>query len=137
NGHALIYLYYALDNRGFLFKLTFYLTGLLRMIVSRLPAKLKQMLCDVIAVVIYLPLVCFSRLVKKTISGNGFKKIPLAYYHDKSWNIIRNDALDRFGTPLEQRFSKIEIKEMLEEAGMHNIVFSDNEPYWHVVAQKK
>lgn len=136
-GYALIYLYYSLDNRGFLFKLIFHLSGLLRMVISRLPTILKQMVCDVIAVVIYLPLVSLSRLIKKVVPGKGFKKVPLAYYHDKSWNIIRNDALDRFGTPLEQRFSKIEIKEMLEKAGMHNIAFSDNEPYWHVVAQKK
>lgn len=137
DGYALIYLYYALDNRGLLFKAAFYLSSFLRLVISKLPSKLKQVVCDFLALTVYLPLVSLSRLIKKVFPGNGFKKIPLAYYHDKSWNIIRNDALDRFGTPLEQRFSKIEIKEMLEKAGMHNIVFSDHEPYWHLVAQKK
>lgn len=31
--------------------------------------------------------------------------------------MLRNDSLDRFGTRLEQRFSKQEIRHMLGEAG--------------------
>jgi hypothetical protein len=60
----------------------------------------------------------------------------LSAYHNKSFFVIRNDALDRFGTPLEQRFSKIEIKQMMEKAGLTNIIFSNNMPYWHAVGQK-
>ena len=51
-------------------------------------------------------------------------------------NIIRNDALDRFGTPLEKRFSKKQIHEMMEEAGLDDIIFSPNEPYWHAIGKK-
>ena len=67
---------------------------------------------------------------------NGYKKIPLSYYSDKSFHVIRNDSLDRFGTPLEQRFSEKQIRKMLELAGMTNIVFSQREPYWHVISKK-
>jgi hypothetical protein len=63
-------------------------------------------------------------------------KIPLSYYSNKSLNVIRNDALDRFGTPLEQRFSKKQIIQMMENSGLHDITFSNNEPYWHVVGRK-
>lgn len=136
-GFALIYLYYALDNRGFLYRLIFNLSTLIRRVVSALPKGLKHFVCDLLAIFIYLPFVGLSKLVKALIPGKMYMKIPLAYYRDKSWNIIRNDALDRFGTPLEQRFSKQQITEMLELAGMHNFQFSEGEPYWHVVAQKK
>ena len=54
----------------------------------------------------------------------------------KSWNIIKNDALDRFGTPLEQRFSKKELIEILESCGMEDVVVSDGLPYWHAVSRK-
>ncbi|MEQ1734101.1 MAG: class I SAM-dependent methyltransferase, partial [Bacteroidia bacterium] len=64
------------------------------------------------------------------------KKLPLYYYTDKNFYIIRNDALDRFGTPLEQRFSKTEIATMLRSAGLGNITFSNQQPYWHAVGQK-
>ena len=46
--------------------------------------------------------------------------------------MLENDALDRFGTRLEQRFNKVEISSMLEEAGfeLSSINFSDKEPFW-------
>ena len=65
-----------------------------------------------------------------------YTKIPLSYYVGKSLNIIRNDALDRFGTPLEQRFSKKEIKQMMENSGLSEITFSEKEPYWHAVGKR-
>lgn len=136
NGFALIYLYYALDNRGFLYKFIFNASTLLRRVISSMPATIKQFICDLIAVFIYLPFIGLTKLVKVLFGGNLYMKIPLAYYRDKSWNIIRNDSLDRFGTPLEQRFSKQQISEMLENAGMTVVRFSDGEPFWHVLAKK-
>ena len=73
----------------------------------------------------------------KLIAGENIaNKIPLSYYRNKSLNIVRNDSLDRFGTPLEKRFSKKEIRNMLKENGAKNIVFSNSEPFWHVVFKK-
>jgi hypothetical protein len=63
-------------------------------------------------------------------------KIPLSSYRNKSFYIIRNDALDRFGTKLEQRFSKKEIIDMMTRAGLENIIVSDKEPYWHAVGKR-
>ena len=57
-------------------------------------------------------------------------KIPLSFYKDHSFYTMRTDARDRFGTPLEQRFSQIQIKEMMSEAGLCNIKFSENAPFW-------
>lgn len=42
---------------------------------------------------------------------------------------MRTDALDRFGTKLEQRFSKKEIILMMKKSGLKNIKFSDHPPY--------
>jgi hypothetical protein len=87
-------------------------------------------------VCVYMPFVLLSRL----LSSMGFKKaankVPLSAYKNKSFHIIRNDSLDRFGTKLEQRFSKKEIQAMMEEAGLKDIVFSPNMPYWHVIGVK-
>lgn len=135
-GYALIYLYYALDNRALSYKLIFRLSSIFRWLISSFPQYLKQLACDIIALVVYLPLVFLARTIKSIGMTKLYKKLPLSYYVGKSWNIIRNDALDRFGTPLEQRFSREEIKQMLNDAGLSNIRFSPNEPYWHVTAQK-
>lgn len=136
-GYILLYLYYSLDNRNLPYKLLFYLSNSLRMLISRSPGFIKRPLCDLLAVLVYLPLVSLARFVKMIFPSKVlYLKLPLAYYCDKSFRIIRNDSLDRFGTPLEQRFSKKQIHEMMTEAGLSEIVFSHNSPFWHVVGRK-
>ena len=44
---------------------------------------------------------------------------------------------DRFGTPLEKRFTKKEIEDMMEEAGFINVTFMEEEPFWVCVGHKK
>jgi ubiquinone/menaquinone biosynthesis C-methylase UbiE len=136
DGYFLVYLYYNLDNRGPFYKTIFHASTLIRRVVSKLPSGLKKLKCDALAVTIYWPFVNFSRLLRKVGLENTAKKIPLSYYMDKTWNIIRNDALDRFGTPLEQRFSKMEIEKMMKDCGLTEIVFSKGEPYWHAIGRK-
>lgn len=138
DGYFLVYLYYDLDNRGMLFRSIFYLSNILRLIVNKLPQSLKAFACDILAFVLYLPLVSLSRLVKRLFpKRNWYRKIPLSSYTNKSFKVMRNDSLDRFGTPLEQRFTKKEIIEMMEQSGLKNITFSPKDPYWHAVGQKK
>jgi hypothetical protein len=50
---------------------------------------------------------------------------------------MRTDALDRFGTRLERRFTADQIKDMMEKAGLNRIKFSDSAPYWCAVGYKK
>ncbi len=52
--------------------------------------------------------------------------------------MLQNDALDRFGTRLEQRFSKKEITEMLGNADfdLSTLKFSDVEPFWTFAVKK-
>ena len=135
-GYFLVYLYYNFENKGWLFKCTFKLINVIRIVVSKFPFFIKKNVCDFIALVVYLPLSLLSKIVKKMFKNRFYQKIPLSYYCDKSFYVMRNDALDRFGTPLEQRFSKIEIQEMMEKAGLRSIVFSGNTPYWHAIGQK-
>lgn len=137
-GYFLLYLYYNLDNRGFFYKLFFHITNLGRKLISKLPSRVKLIICDIIAVLVYLPLVFLSKTFKILFpKRKWYKKIPLSYYTDKSFSVIRNDSLDRFGTPLEQRFSRKQIKKMLKKAGMGDITFSQRESYWHVISRKK
>ena len=135
-GQCLIYLYYALDNRTLLYKTIFHASSFFRFFISKFPSIFKKLVCDLIAVAVYMPFIYLSKLVVFAFGIKIGGKIPLSYYSNKSFNVIRNDALDRFGTPLEQRFTKVQITEMLEESGLHDIDFSDNQPYWHVIGRK-
>jgi SAM-dependent methyltransferase len=137
-GYFLVYLYYSLDNRGFLYKALFFLSNLIRRAVSKMPDSVKKFSCNALAVFFYMPFVLFSRVLKFAgIPKKIRSRIPLHSYEGTSFYIIRNDALDRFGTPLEQRFSKKQIHEMMEKSGLGNIIFSEQAPYWHAVGQKK
>jgi hypothetical protein len=49
---------------------------------------------------------------------------------------MKTDALDRFGTRLEHRFTKDEIREMMERCGLTRIRFSETRPYWVAVGIK-
>ena len=135
-GYFYLYIYYKLDNRGFLFKSLFRLSDVLRRMVCRLPANLKKLVCDILAVVAYMPFVLIARLFKTIGLKKIAVKIPLYAYTNKDFYIIRNDALDRFGTKLEQRFTREEIREMMGKAGLSNIRFGENSAFWHAVGQK-
>jgi len=69
--------------------------------------------------------------------GTDVTNFPLTWYRNESFYILRTDALDRFGTRLEQRFTKTEISSMLDHAGFERIEFSDREPFWTVLSYKK
>ena len=135
-GWMLLYIYYALENRGPGYRLLFGTADLLRRVVSRLPGPLKRLSCDVLAVALYLPLIALAGTVGTLLGKRAAEGIPLSYYSGKSWRVIRNDALDRFGTPLEQRFTRAQIAEMMTQGGLEDLHFSDRMPMWHVVGRK-
>jgi NDP-sugar pyrophosphorylase family protein len=64
------------------------------------------------------------------------ESFPLSQYRNNSFYVMRNDALDRFGTQLEKRFTKEEIREMMEQAGLENLTFSRTS-FWTAVGFKK
>ena len=131
----LIYLYYSFDNRPFWFFYLWKITNYLRLIISRLPSKLKIIVTDLLAICIYYPIAKICLFLKKI--NINVKNFPLSFYADKTFYTMRTDSRDRFGTRLEKRFSKKEIKKMMENAGLDNIDFSKNEPYWCAIGYKK
>ena len=131
----LVYLYYRFDNRSLLFRTIWSLSNILRLIISRLPHPVRYVCSQVIAATVYWPLAILSNLVGKLgLSPHG---IPLSGYRDKSFYTMRTDALDRFGTKLEQRFTLVEIEALMKTAGLENISFSTSEPYWCAVGYRK
>jgi SAM-dependent methyltransferase len=127
----LLYLYYAFDNRPFWFRAIWRLSDLTREFIHPLPSTLKHLVTNVIAALIYWPLARLSRLVK--ILGFKVTNVPLSFYCEHSFYTMRTDARDRFGTPLEQRFTRAQIEKMMRGAGLTEITFSENAPYWCAV----
>jgi SAM-dependent methyltransferase len=136
-GTVLGYIYYSLDNRPMYYKFIWRITDLLRKTIANFPEKLKFTVCEMIALFVYLPLARISLILSKM--KVNIKHWPLSHYSNLTFEVMKNDALDRFGTRLEHRFSKEEIIKMLIAANFDKttIVFSPNEPYWTFSAKKK
>jgi SAM-dependent methyltransferase len=135
-GFFYCYLYHNLEAKSLFSRLLFNAGERVRKIISFLPKKLKQLSCDIIAVVIYMPFILLTRLLNWIGLQKLALRIPLSVYHDKSFFIVRNDSLDKFGTKLEYRYSKLEITKMLTDSGICGLIFSEKKPYYHVVGQK-
>ena len=131
----LVYLYYAFDNRGWVYRLLWRASDLVRRIICKLPSRFKHLVTVVIAAIVYFPLARLSLLLDKV--GINAASIPLFYYRNHSFYTMRTDSRDRFGTPLEQRFTKQQIESYMERSGLIDIKFSDNAPYWCAVGIKK
>lgn len=131
----LIYIYYNFDNRPLWFKYLWNLTNLIRLIIYRLPKFLKFFFCDLVAIFVYFPLARIALMIEKV--GIDYVNFPLNSYKHRSFYVMRTDARDRFGTPLEKRYSKKEIDLMMKKAGLEKIKFSNSVPFWTAVGFKK
>ena len=127
----LVYLYYRFDNKPFWFRAIWSASDIFRRVISRLPHSGRYLASQLLAGFIYWPLAKLSQLVSGL--GFGVDGIPLSSYRDKSFYTMRTDALDRFGTRLEQRFTRVEISEMMLKAGLSDIKFNSSVPYWCAV----
>ncbi|MCA1653691.1 MAG: class I SAM-dependent methyltransferase [Sphingomicrobium sp.] len=124
----LVYLYYALDHRSGWYRALWRVSDTVRRVVSRLPFALRKGITSSIAAIVYWPLARFSAAAEK--AGANVARVPLSFYRGTSFYTMRTDALDRFGTRLEQRFTREQIQHMMEESGLRDIRFREGEPYW-------
>jgi SAM-dependent methyltransferase len=136
-GYFLCYLYYKLEGKPLYYRAIFKIVDIARRAISRLPQPVKRLISSVIAGLIYWPLARLSKILGKL--GVNTSNIPLHHYANMPYVMLANDALDRFGTSLEQRFNKTEIEEMLAKAefDLATLVFSEEEPFWTFAVQKK
>ena len=136
-GVFLCYLYYNLENKPAYYKLIFKGVNIVRQIISASPQKVRRLSATVIAAAVYWPLARLSKVFSKI--GRNTSNLPLHHYADMPFVMLANDALDRFGTSLEQRFSKAEITEMLCAADfdLTTLKFSEIEPFWTFTVNKK
>jgi SAM-dependent methyltransferase len=129
----LLYLYYRFDNKPAWFRGLWKISDVARTGVSRLPFFGRYAVSQILAALVYFPLARGSKLLES--SGVNVDNLPLSQYRKNSFYTMRTDALDRFGTRLEQRFTKAEMRAMMERSGLENIKFSETS-FWTAVGYK-
>lgn len=130
----LLYVYYAFDDRPAWFRMIWRASERIRSLLSRSPFWIRSVACDLLAFTVYLPLARGAKLAERM--GASVKHVPLSAYRDRSFYVMRTDALDRFGTRLERRFTRAEIQRMMEEAGLQNVRFHEGPPHWVAVGER-
>lgn len=130
----LVYLYYDFENRPDWYRAIWRVSDVLRRSIADLPFWAKKGITSAIAGFVYWPLSRSAALLEK--AGANITNFPLSAYRTRAFYSLRTDALDRFGTRLERRFSTKEIRAMMEAAGLEQITFRDGEPYWCACGRK-
>ncbi len=130
----LLYLYYRFDNRPFWFQAIWKLSDFVRRFVAYLPHGLRYFVSQALAAIVYFPLARTSLMLEKL--GLNVEAFPLSVYRHRSFYVMQTDALDRFGTRLERRFTKAEMKDLMERCDLENIKFSETS-FWTAVGYKK
>ena len=130
----LLYLYYRFDNRPGWFRALWRMSEGARWVISRLPRGPRFLMSQLVAATIYWPLARAARLAERL--GVDVANWPLTFYRNKSFYVIQTDSLDRLGTRLERRFTRVEIAAMMNEAGLTDIRFNAGAPFWTAVGFK-
>lgn len=131
----LVYLYYSFDNRPAWFGGLWRATEWGRRTISRMPFTLRKAMTTAIATLVYWPLSRTAKLLDHM--GMDVGSVPLSAYRYRSFYSMRTDALDRFGTRLEQRFSRADIQRMMQASGLVEIEFREDEPYWVACGRRR
>ncbi len=130
----LVYLYYALDNRGTLYKLIFFFVDLIRKLTCKITSPTaRSILTEVLMWSLYIPTIFIGKIL--FMLGVSASKVPFnSVYGHMNLGRIRQDVYDRFFTSIEQRVSKKEIHKLADT--FSEIIVSDDLPYWHFLCHK-
>lgn len=123
----LVYLYYALDNRPWYFRTILGGADRVRRRLARLRSPgARGAAVWAITLGAYWPLARLGSLLGPT---GLHRRLPIAeFYAGKPLRRLRQDAHDRFLTPIEQRFTRAEIVRLDDD---WEVQVSENLPYWH------
>lgn len=130
----LLYLYYRFDNRPAWFRSVWRVSDIARRGISRLPFPLRSAASTLLAATAYWPLSRSARLGERL--GLSVEHFPLSYYRRHNWATLRSDALDRFGTAVEHRFTRAEMEALMVRSGLRDIRFAHGPPFWIAVGYK-
>ena len=124
----LIFLYYALDNRPFYFRIILALVTAVRTLLARIRCPIfRQLFSWFGTVFLYYPLIGLGSALD--LFGLG-RYVPLyEFYRNKGLKRIQQDVYDRFFTRIEQRVSQEQIRGLSSD--FSEVRISDHMPYWH------
>jgi 2-polyprenyl-3-methyl-5-hydroxy-6-metoxy-1,4-benzoquinol methylase len=98
-----------------------------RRLTTRLPYGLLHALCYPLAAALWVGVVVPYRGLRRVPRmAKIADALPLKTYADYPFAVLVNDQFDRFSAPIEHRFTRSQVHEMLERAGLEQVVTVPN-----------
>jgi SAM-dependent methyltransferase len=116
-GRVHVYLYWWPARR--VHRLILRIVAALRRITTRLPHPLLHALCYPLALLLWLFVVTPFRILRGVPRLSRLADaFPLKAYADYPFGVLVNDQFDRFSAPIERRFTRREVEQLMREAGL-------------------
>ena len=119
-GTLLLYLYHDPGEFSRLRGALIGIVSALRQITTRLPMRVLHPVAAMIAALLYGayvgPMKALARLGVDTV-----RRWPLGQYVDYPFRVLWNDQFDRFSAPLEKRYRRAAVEDLLAQAGLTDI----------------
>lgn len=124
-GHVHVYLYWQPERRSH--QVVLRGVSAIRRLTTRLPHRLLHALCYPLSAVLLVTLVFPYRLLRKHAATRRLADVlPLKTYADYPFRVLVNDQFDRFSAPLERRYTRNEVAEMMRHAGLGEVTVVPN-----------
>lgn len=128
----LVYLYYALDNKPFYYRVLLRLYTPLRLMLCRIRShRIRVAFSWFGLILLYLPFITLGFLLRPF---GVSKYVPL--FEEHHWTGLggmRHSVYDRFFTRIEQRVTRKEIQTLKDT--FSNVRISDRQAYWHFICE--
>jgi ubiquinone/menaquinone biosynthesis C-methylase UbiE len=120
-GRLHVYLYWQPQHRSH--RVVLRGVSLARRLTTRLPHRLLHALCYPLAALLYVLVVLPYRRLRSVPRLRRIAELfPLKTYADYPFAVLVNDQFDRFSAPIEHRYTREEVRRMLESAGLSEVV---------------
>jgi SAM-dependent methyltransferase len=117
-GHALIYLYHALEGQP-VKQALLRMVNAVRAVSTRTPHRVLLPLTTALGWALYVGVVAPYRVLSRFDSTRPIAEhFPLKTYADYPVRVIVNDQFDRFSAPIENRYRRDEVDQWLAHAGL-------------------
>jgi SAM-dependent methyltransferase len=116
-GKLRVYLYWKHHGfKGMLLKVV----AAMRAVTTRLPHPVLRGVCWALSAIVFVVVIAPYRMLSRA-GVRRHESFPLFVYARYPFRILYNDQFDRFSAPLEKRFDRDEVRQMLEAAGLRDV----------------
>jgi SAM-dependent methyltransferase len=119
-GRVLVFLYHD-AGRSCLRRALLAAVSTFRHVTTRLPLGVLHALTLALAVVLWVTWVGPLKLLARTPWGRRLRGLPLGQYVEYPFRVLWNDQFDRFSAPLEKRYSRAAVEQLMASAGLADV----------------